>query len=466
MRNLAINNKSGHINLIFSVFLILLILNSCKLGPDYVRTTETVPQTYSQDFPSESSIADIPWWQLFQDTVLVNLIRETLENNKDLKSALARIDESRSTIGIARADLYPRVNYGAGGSSSLSTGTDGFNHDYTSAVDVSYTLDLWGRVGRLNEAALQEYLATEEAFRALNILLIAEVANAYFTLRDLDNRLIISEQTAETWQLNLKIVQARFKGGFVSEVDLNQANIQLLEAKTAIQTYTRLRRQVENAISILLGKPPQSIPRGLPLEQQLFPPVLPVGLPSDLLMRRPDVLAAERKLQAQTERIGAAEALKYPSFTISLNTGLNYVNPVTGFASLGAQLLGPIFNSKAARYGVEIEKDRTVQLLNNYENSLLLAIREVEDAMIAVTTYRNEFLLRKEQLGAAGEAVKLSWIRYDGGLTSYLEVLDLQRSLFSSQIKASEAFQLQLTSTVKLYQALGGGWLPASDSIR
>lgn len=466
MRNLTVYRKSGHISLLIRLSLVLMILNSCKLGPDYVRTTETVPQTYSQDFPSDTSIAVIPWWQLFQDTVLVNIIWETLENNKDLKSALARIDEARSISGITRADLYPRVNYAVGGSSSLSTEYEGFKHDYTSAVDVSYTLDIWGRVGRLNEAALQEYLATEEAFRALNILLISEVANAYFTLRDLDNRLIVSEKTAETWQLNLEIVQARFKGGFVSEVDLNQANIQLLEAKTAIQTYTRLRRQLENAISILMGKPPQSIPRGLPLEQQLFPPVLPAGLPSDLLMRRPDILVAERKLHAQTERIGAAEALKYPSFTISLNTGLNYVNPVAGFASLGAQLLGPIFNSKSARFSLEIEKDRTIQLLNNYENSYLTALREVEDAMIAVKTYRNEFLLRKEQLGAAGEAVKLSWIRYDGGLTSYLEVLDLQRSLFSSQIKASEAFQLQLTSTVKLYQALGGGWLPASDSIR
>jgi multidrug efflux system outer membrane protein len=443
-----------------SLIILALLVPSCKLGPNYTRSVEHVPVSYYEEFPPDTTIANIPWWKLFGDTVLVNLIRETLENNRDLKSAVARIDESRASMGIARTDLYPRINYGVGGSTSVNTASSGLTNDYAGFVDVSYTVDLWGRVRRLSEASLQEYLATEEAYRALKIMLIAEIAHAYITLRDLDNRLIISEQTAETWKSNLSIVEARYKGGFVSEVDLNQANIQLLEALTAIQTFTRSRRQVENAISILMGRPPGSIPRGLTLENQVFPPELPAGLPSELLERRPDVLMAERMLRAQTERIGAAEALKYPSFTISLSTGLNFINPLAGFASLGAQVLGPIFNNKSNKLKVEIEQDRTVQLLNNYENSFLLALREVEDAMISVTTYRNEFRLRSEQLEAAREAVNLSWIRYDGGLTSYLEVLDLQRSLFSSQLKASEALQLQLTATVKLYQALGGGWMP------
>jgi multidrug efflux system outer membrane protein len=402
---------------------------------------------------------------LFQDSVLESIILVTLENNKDLKSAIARISESRAAVGIAKADLYPRVNYSGGGNTSVSTESSGFQNDYTGVVDVSYTIDLWGQISRLNEAALQEYLATEEAYRALKIMLIAETANAYITLRDLDSRLVIAEQTTETWKANLEIVKVRFKGGFVSEVDLNMARIQLLEAQTTIQTFIRLRRQVENAISSLMGMPPQSIPRGLPLVQQVFPPELPAGMPSELLDRRPDVLMAERKLHAQTARIGAAEALKYPSFTINVNTGMSFVNPVSGFAGMGAQLLGPIFNSKANDSRIEIEKERTIQLLNNYENSILMALREVEDAMISVTTYKNEFELRKEQLKAAQDAVKLSWIRYDGGMTSYIEVLDLQRSSFNSQLKASEALQLQLTSTVKLYQALGGGWIYATDSI-
>lgn len=459
-------NRESVLSFLAGGILLTVALNSCKIGPNYVRPVEPLPKTYSQNFPSDSSIANIPWWSLFNDTVLENIIRVTIENNKDLKSSVARMNEARAAIGIAKADLYPRVNYSAGGSSSVSTGASGLNNDYSALVDVSYTIDMWGKLSRLNEAALQEYLATEEAYRALKIMLIAETATAYITLRDLDSRLVIAEQTTETWKANLEIVKARYKGGFVSEVDLNMAKIQLLEAQTSIQTFTRLRKQIENAISVLMGMPPQSIARGLLLVQQVFPPDLPAGMPSELLDRRPDILLAERQLNAQTERIGVAEALKYPSFTINANTGLNFVNPVAGFASFGAQLLGPIFNSKANDFRIEIEKERTVELLNKYENSFLMALREVEDAMISVTTYKNEFELRKEQVMAARDAVKLSWIRYDGGMTNYIEVLDLQRSSFNSELKASEALQLQLTSTIRLYQALGGGWNNTTDSIR
>ena len=252
----------------------------------------------------------------------------------------------------------------------------------------------------------------------------------------------------------------------MSEVDVNQAKIQLFEAKTAIQTFIRLRAQTENAISILMGLPPQSIPRGLALQEQVFPPELPTGLPSELLDRRPDILTAERRLHAQTARIGATEALKYPSLTLSADMGMQFIDPTMGFAALGAQVLGPIFNNSANKKRVEVEKARTEQLLNDYEIAYLNALREVEDAMIAVQTYQNEFQLRRDQVMAAEDAARLSWIRYDGGLTSYLEVLDLQRSSFSSQLKASETLRLQLTSTVRLYQALGGGWVAEQDTLQ
>lgn len=446
--------------------LVFLILGSCKLGPDYIRQTENLPAAYRQNFPSDTSIANMPWWELFGDTVLVRLIGATLENNHDLKAAVARMDEARASIELVRANLYPGINYSLSGNSSVNTAGSGITNDYIADINVSYTIDLWGEIRRQNEAALQEYLATEEAYRALTIMLVSGMAQAYLTLRDLDNRLIISEQTAETWQKNLDIVTARHKGGFVSEVDLNQARIQLLEALTAIQTFTRLRVQTENAISNLMGKPPQSIPRGLKLQEQVYPPRLPAGLPSDLLDRRPDVLQAERKLNAQTERIGAAEALKYPSFTISADMALAFADPTYAFAALGEQILGPIFNNRSARKKVEIEQARTVQLMNNYQSAFLNALREVEDAMVSVSTYNKEFELRNEQMLASQEAVKLSWVRYEGGLTSYLEVLDLQRSSFSSQLKASETLQLQLNSTIRLYEALGGGWIPGQDTLQ
>ncbi|HSO89105.1 MAG TPA: efflux transporter outer membrane subunit [Draconibacterium sp.] len=441
------------------VFLVAILLYSCKVGPNYLRTQPTLPETYRQVLPADTAIVNIPWWELFGDTVLVNLINEGLENNKQSKTALERIEEARLAQRIVRADLYPKINYAVGGSSTVSSGSSSMINDYKGAVDVSYTFDIWGRVSRLEEAAVEEYLATEEAYRGLQLMLVSDIASAYITLRDIDNRLLISEKTAETWKANLDIVLARQKAGFVSEVDLNMAKIQLLEAQTAIQSFTRLQRQMENAICLLLGKTPEPITRGMKLQEQISVPEIPVGLPSYLLDRRPDVLQSERMLHAQTARIGAAEALKYPQFTISSDLGMSFVNPVNGFAALGAQILGPIFNNKANINRIEIEKSRTIQMLNQYEFTVINAVREVEDAMIAVKTYQNEFELRSEQMTASNEAMRLSWVRYESGLTSYLEVLDLQRSSFSSQLKASETLQYQLISVVQLYQALGGGWI-------
>jgi multidrug efflux system outer membrane protein len=459
---MKINCKNNKFQIIFFFGLNLLafifFIQSCKVGDNYIRTAPVLPENYNYNFPSDTNIVNTPWWELFGDTVLVSLIREGLEKNKDLKKAVARMNETMAAMGIVRADLYPQVAYGVGGSSTAATGNSGLSHDYSGAVNASYTIDIWGRVKRLEEAALQEYLASEEAYRGLNIMLVSQIATAYFTLRDLDNRLYISEKTAESWRSNLQIVEARFKGGFVSEVDLNMANIQLYDALTAIQTFTRLKIQLENALSALLGNTPQTIRRGLALQNQILPLDIPVGFPSELLDRRPDVLQTERSLNAQTERVGAAEALRYPAFTLSADLGMTFINPVTGFASLGGQVLGPLFNMNANKRRVEVEKARTEQLLSQYELVIINAVREVEDAMIAVKTYKIEFELRNEQMKASINAVDLSWVRYEGGLTSYLEVLDLQRSAFNSQLKASESLQFQLVSIVQLYQALGGGW--------
>jgi len=333
-------NKTNHIKSGFRLWLKVLLfaglMYSCKMGPNYLRTSQPLPETYSQILPAYTVIVNTPWWELFGDTVLINLINEGLENNKQSKTALERIEEARLAHRIVRADLYPKINYGVGGSSTASTGSSSISNDYKGVVDVAYTFDIWGRVSRLEEAAVEEYLATEEAYRGLQLMLVSDIAGAYITLRDIDNRLLISEKTAETWKANLDIVTARQRAGFVSEVDLNMAKIQLLEAQTAIQSFTRLQRQMENAICLLLGKTPEPITRGLKLQEQLAVPEIPVGLPSYLLDRRPDVLEAERKLHAQTARIGAAEALRYPQFTISADLGMSFVNPVNGFAALGA----------------------------------------------------------------------------------------------------------------------------------
>jgi len=453
----------GFFKLIVLLLMLALLVDSCMVGPEYSKPEVSTPENYRSDFPSDTSIASLPWWELFGDTVLQNMIVTSLENNRDLKAATARIKEAGAAMGIVRADLYPRIDYAADG--SLTATTDGSSANLSPALSVSYEVDLWGRIRRLNEAALQEFLATEEAYRAISITLVSAVANGYLLLRDIDNRLLISRSMAKTWQSNLEIVQAKYRAGIVSGVNVNQAEIQLSEALVSIQINERLRSQTENGLSVLMGLPPQNISRGMTLQDQVFPPELPSGLPSQLLSRRPDILQAERRLNAQSERIGAAEALKYPQLVLSANMGAQFANPTVGFASLGTQLFGPLLNTKASRRRVDIEIAKTEQLLNAYEQTFLVALKEVENAMVAVQKYELEFEIRENQMKAANNAVKLAWVRYDSGLTNYLEILDLQRSQFNSQLKASQALQLQLTSTVNLYKALGGGWLPETEGV-
>ena len=439
-------------------FIVLFSVESCKVGKDYEREPISTPNNFRNDFPKDSSITNLPWWELFKDSVLNDLIETALIENKDVQIAVARMEESLLYIDISKADLYPAINYGVIGSSYGNTETSGLSNSISPGINVSYTVDLWHKIRTMNEVALQEYFATEEAYKSLNISIIAAVARAYISLRDIDNRLIISEKTAKNFQDNLDVMQARFNAGFISEVDLSQSKIQLNEAKTAIEVFLRSRNQIENAINVLLGSSPKDIPRGLSLFEQITTPNIPVGLPSELLDRRPDILEAERKLHAQTLNIGVAEALKYPSLTLSLDMGAQLLNPTMLFSNLTAQLLGPIFNAGKLQKNVEVEEIRTKQLLYNYQSKFLIALSEVEDAMIAVKTYEREYILRNEQMEMATNAAELSWVRYDYGLTSYLEVLYLQNSQFSSELKASESFKQEINSIVDLYEALGGGW--------
>ena len=294
----------------------------------------------------------------------------------------------------------------------------------------------------------------------MTISLVADVASFYLLLRDFDNRQTVAENTVETRRQTLDIIQARFDAGAVSEVDVNQAQIQLSEAEAAVESFRRGRAQTENTISVLLGVPPMSIPRGLALDQQILPPELPAGLPSELVDRRPDVLQAERQLHAQTARIGVAEAIKYPSLTLSADLGASITSASLGFLDAAADIFAPIFNAGRNQSRVDAEVARTEQALASYEQSILTAFREVEDAMVAVRTYQSEYASRLRQVEAARSAEDLSWIRYDQGMTSYLEYLEVQRQLFSSELRASETLQLRLTSLVQLYKALGGGWNP------
>jgi multidrug efflux system outer membrane protein len=442
----------------------------CTLTPDYERPPLDVPQEYVQPAPAGESIANLDWWELFRDEQLRELLRTAINENKDLGIALARIFEARYQLTVVRAEQFPFLDVlgsaGRGKQSKLLVPGANTRDNYVLSADLSFELDLWGRLSRATEAATADLLATEAGYRNVTISLVANVANFYLLLRDLDARLAISKRTAAGRRDSLQIIQARFDKGTVAELDVNQAQIELAIAEAAVASFERRIVQTENALRILLGRNPGSIARGLSLDQQVFPPDVPSGLPSELLKRRPDVAAAEEQLIRETALVGVVEALRYPSITLTGSLGavsdelsdLDADDAETW--SIAANIFAPIFNSGQLKAQAEAQRARTEQALLDYEATLQQAFREVEDALVAVRTLREEHAARQRQVVAARNAARLSRARYDGGVVDYLEVLDSERSLFASALDESATLQQSLNAIVQLYKALGGGWTP------
>jgi multidrug efflux system outer membrane protein len=401
--------------------------------------------------------------------VLRELIETALAENKDLLAAAWRVDEARAQLGFVKADMYPWFNFEAGAQRiSPSAQAIDFQFDdfsiFSAGLGVSWEADIWGKFRRANESARAELFATEWGRRALIVSLVAEVARSYFLMRDLDQRLEISIRTLESRKDSTELIRNRFEGGIVSELDVHQAEIQEAIAAASVPQFERQIVQVQNAISVLLGRNPGAIPRGQTLPDQELPEAPPVGLPSELLTRRPDVRQTEELLHAQLARIGVAEALRWPSLSLTGLLGLQS-QELSNFTSgttwqIGANLAAPIFQFGKNKRRVEVERARTEQAILGYEATVLDAFREVEDALIAIRTLREEYEARMQEVVAATKAQRLSRARYDGGVTSYLEVLDIERSLFRSELEASLTFQQHLSAIVDLYAALGGGWDP------
>ena len=453
----------------------LLLIGGCALGPDYERPEIEIPENYVQAVEEGESFANMPWWELFQDPVLQDLIRISLEENQDLGIAISRIEEFRATLGITRADQFPSVDISATGAQARNSENvfpgglvDGKVENYRVSADVFFELDLFGRLRRSTEAARAQLLAAEENRRGITISLVSSVASSYMILRDVDAQLQIARRTREAREESLEIIQARFDQGTVPRLDVNQAEIELAVAAAAVSAAERAVAQTENNLSILLGRNPGNIPRGLALEQQLSPPAVPAGLPSELLQRRPDVLATEAELAAQTARIGIAEAARWPSLSLTGSLGLESDDLSTlndsgsDFWNAGINLLAPIFNAGRNKERVAAERARAEQAVFSYEQAVLRAFREVEDSLVAARTYREEYAARQRQVAAARNAAVLSRARYNGGVTSYLEVLDTERSLFNAELSESQTLRLYFNAVIELYKALGGGWNPES----
>jgi len=451
----------------------LAVLGGCAVGPDYQRPELDMPDAYLQPVEEGESLANTPWWDLFRDPELQQLVRLALEENQDLGIAAARVDEFRALVGVTRASQFPSLDVAASGarvdgSDKVFPGNlvDGAVDNYRLQADVFFEVDLFGRLRRATEAARAQLLATEEARRSVTLSLVAGVASTYMLLRDLDAQLEIARRTEKARSDSLAIIQARFDKGIVPRLDLNQAEIELAVASAAVSAAERAVAQTEHALSLLLGRNPGPIVRGLPLDRQAMPPAVPAGLPSELLQRRPDVLAAEAALAAQTARIGVAQAARWPSLSLTGALGFEsgelseLTESGSDFWSVGAGLFAPVFNAGRLKGQVEVERARTEQALLAYEQAVQRAFAEVEDALVAVRTYRAEHAARQRQLAAARSAARLSRARYDGGVTSYLEVLDTERSLFSAELAESQTLRLYFDAVIRLYKALGGGWNP------
>jgi multidrug efflux system outer membrane protein len=450
---------------------IIVPLAGCMMGPNFQKPDVETPYNFRFAESEPEAAANLKWWELFNDPVLNSLIITALTDNKDAMIAASRIEEARASLGFTRADQYPRLDIEGGARVGTFTGVSRSSTTDKSAYIapvLSWEIDFWGKYRRSTESARAQLMASEYSLRTVQIGLISEVAGTYYLLLDYRLRLFISKSTLDSRLKSLDIIQKRFDKGIIPEIDLNQAQIQKEIALAAIPLFERLIANTENALSILLGKFPGEIETGYDLNDQTFLPDIPAGLPSSILERRPDVAEAMYLLEAQTAKIGVAEALRFPSITLTglfgaASSELSSVTTDGGVWSVGGSLFGPLIDFDKNLERVEVEKERTRQTLYFYENRVLNAFREVADALNEIQTYKRQISSVERKYTAAKNAAFLSKLRYDKGVTSYLEVLETERTHFSVGLELSELKQQFYNSYVKLYKALGGGWLSKEE---
>ena len=460
------------------VAMIALLAVGCVQGPNYTRPSTTPSATGWRDTAQalrDASFANLPWWNVLGDSVLQSLVREGLAENRDLHIAFARVNQARALLGIQRLEAYPQIDIPAGvqrsnGSDSLLTGTGSRSLAFLGPT-VAWEADMWGRLKRLNESALSNLLATEHARRAVIMTVVSEVARAYLELRDLDNQMAIADSQVTIRRQSLDLARARFRGGLTSELDVRQGENNLAIAEGILTRALRERTQKENELSVLLGRPPRDIPRGLTLAQQPFPDIVPAGLPSSLLERRPDIRAAEEQLHSANARIGAAIAALFPTISLtgaggSASDGLdNVFGAGTAYTRIAANLLQPVIEHGRNRKQVEAERARTEEAVGRYEKAVLTAFQEVEDGLVAVRRLRDETQAAARAATAARLAVTLATARYEGGVDTYLNLLDAQRSQLNAELLESQVRRQYRVAMVQLYKALGGGWDPETDRL-
>jgi multidrug efflux system outer membrane protein len=452
------------------------LLAACALGPRYRRPATPIPEiTRGQRGPTDaSSLADLPWWEVFRDPALQTLVDEAIHSSHDLRAAVARVEEARNQIAVARADMFPQVGYRGeavrqrGAVPPLPTNLT-FN-SFLATFNLAWEIDVWGRIRRATEAARADYLAAEAVRRGVLLTLVSDVAQAYFELLELDGELEITQATTITFQDTLDLFRRRYLGGIGTLLEVSRAQAALTQARASIPDLERQIVAKENQLSILLGRPPGDIARRTTLEDETPAPPVPVGLPSQLLERRPDIQEAEQALMAANADVGVALANFFPRLGLTglyggQSTELETIAKSAGNVwAIGGSLAGPIFQGGRLLASYRATSAASNEAAERYEQATLRALAEVSDALVAQEKLKRVHTDREETVKALQTSVALSLQRYNDGIANYFEVLEAEQQLFPAELELARTRRDELVAIVTLYRVLGGGWrLDAAD---
>src|SRR6266853_1734471 len=460
--------------------LIALLLTGCTVGPNYHRPTIQTPGSFRSPVPmpanDPTSLADLKWWEVFKDEKLQELERTALVQNYDLRDAIARVEAARANLGITRSDQFPNLDASADISTTRISrnGQTPLPKSFVPTQNrtfggatlnlLSFELDIWGRLRRATEAARANLLGAEENRKAVMTTLVSDVAAGYFRLRELDYQLEISQRTLATRQESLDLIKNRQAGGVATLLDLRQGEQLVYTAAATLPTLQQEIEQTENQISLLLGKPPGEVMRGLSLTEQAVPPDVPAGLPSALLERRLDIRAAEQNLIVANAEIGVAKAAYFPQISLTGFLGGQGTQLSSLFSGPSAvwnftpQVTQPIFTAGRLKSTVKLTEALRDSALIRYEKTIQTAFTEVSDALIAHQRVRESRVQQELLVDALQDRTRLAYVRYRGGVDTLLNALDSDRDLFQAELTLSQIRLNELDSVVQLYKALGGGW--------
>jgi multidrug efflux system outer membrane protein len=456
--------------------MLVACLYGCAVGPDYERPVTEVPAQWRIDYPKAVDVANTKWWEQFGDPVLNQLIEDALRENRDVRAAAARVDQFIGALTTTRSQFYPQIGYSFDASRNRSTErgpnpvADPYYNLYQGALSAAWQIDLFGRIRRQSEAAQAQVYASEQGRRGVILSLVTSVAASYVALRALDRQLEISRATAENYAGTQKIFDLRFKGGVVSQVELSQVESQYQQALAAIPQIEQQIAAQENLLSILLGRNPGPTPRGKTIDE-LIAPGIPGDLPSTLLERRPDILEAEQTLVAANANIGVAKSLYFPDISltglfgsISTEFGDFLSGPAEAWTLAGA-LTGPIFTFGGIKGRVQSAEALQREALAFYEQTILNAFREANDALVGSIKKREEAEAQAKRVVALREYARLARLKFDNGYASYLEVLYADNELFGAELAAVRSQAERYTQLVDVYKAMGGGWVSEADRL-